>query len=107
MSGCNGIGESRGEAELKVIRAKQSACQLSTYLVGRMAMFRLRSQVQRAQGEAFDLAKYHEAVLNEGAVPVRVLPELVRARLGMKDKRRGVREELHISGTPPSDAESR
>jgi uncharacterized protein (DUF885 family) len=73
--------QSEGEARLKVIRAKQSSCQLSTYFVGRMAFYRLRQQVQRELGEKFDLGRYHEAVLVHGTLPVKYLPELVRERL--------------------------
>jgi hypothetical protein len=73
--------QSEGEARLKVIRAKQSSCQLSTYFVGRMAFYRLRQQIEREQGEKFDLGRYHEAVLDHGTLPVRYLPELVRERL--------------------------
>lgn len=73
--------QSEGEARLKIIRAKQSSAQLSTYFVGRMAMYRLRQQVQREMGDRFQLGAYHEAVLDPGAVPVKYLPELTRARL--------------------------
>lgn len=73
--------QSEGEARLKVIRSKQSSVQLSTYFTGRMAMYRLRQSVQRELGDQFDLGRYHEAVLAPGAVPVKYLPELVRARL--------------------------
>jgi uncharacterized protein (DUF885 family) len=73
--------QSDGEARLKIIRAKQSSCQLSTYYVGRTAMCRLREGIQTEMGDQFDLARYHEAVLDQGSVPVKYLPELVRARL--------------------------
>jgi uncharacterized protein (DUF885 family) len=73
--------QSEGEALGKVVRAKLSSCQLSTYFVGRMAFYRLRQAVQREQGEAFDLGRYHEAVLAHGTLPVKYLPELTRARL--------------------------
>jgi uncharacterized protein (DUF885 family) len=73
--------QSEGEAKLKLIRAKQSSVQLSTYFVGRMAFYRLRQQVERELGDRFDLGRFHEAVLQPGAVPVKYLPELVRARL--------------------------
>jgi uncharacterized protein (DUF885 family) len=73
--------QSEGEARLKIIRAKQSSCQLSTYFVGRMAHYRLRQQVERELGERFNLGRYHEAVLEPGSVPVKYLPELVRSRL--------------------------
>jgi uncharacterized protein (DUF885 family) len=76
-----GAFQSEGEARLKVIRAKQSSTQLSTYFVGRMAHYRLRQAVSRELGDKFNLGRFHEAVLNEGSVPVKYLPELVRARL--------------------------
>jgi uncharacterized protein (DUF885 family) len=77
----DGAFQSEGESRLKVIRAKQSSCQLSTYFVGRMALYRLRQEIQRELGEAFRLDRYHEAVLNLGAVPVKYLPRLVREAL--------------------------
>jgi len=73
--------QSEGEARLKIIRAKQSSTQLSTYFVGRMAHYRLRQQVQRELGDQFDLGRFHEAVLDHGSVPMKYLPELVRSRL--------------------------
>jgi uncharacterized protein (DUF885 family) len=73
--------QSEGEARLKIIRAKQTSCQLSTYYVGRTAMCRLRESIQTEMGDRFDLARYHEAVLDLGSVPVKYLPELVRERL--------------------------
>jgi hypothetical protein len=74
--------QSEGEAVAKIVRAKQSSCQLSTYFVGRTAFYRLRQQVEREQGDAFDLGRFHEAVLDNGTLPVKYLPELVRDRLG-------------------------
>jgi uncharacterized protein (DUF885 family) len=73
--------QSEGEAVGKILRCKQQSCQLSTYFVGRMAFYRLRQAVQREMGEKFDLGRYHEAVLAHGTLPVKYLPELVRARL--------------------------
>ncbi len=76
-----GAFQSEGEALLKIIRAKQSSCQLSTYFVGRMALYRLRQQMERELGDNFNLGRYHEALLDHGSVPVKYLPELVRERL--------------------------
>jgi uncharacterized protein (DUF885 family) len=76
-----GAYQSEGEARLKIIRAKQSSVQLSTYFVGRTAFYRLRQEVQRELGDDFDLGRFHEAVLDHGSVPVKFLPQLVRARL--------------------------
>lgn len=73
--------QSEGEARLKVVRAKQSSCQLSQYFTGRMAHYRLRQSMERRLGGNFGLARYHEAVLEPGAVPVKYLPELVTRQL--------------------------
>jgi uncharacterized protein (DUF885 family) len=75
------VFQSEGEAVGKIIRAKQSSCQLSTYFVGRTAFYRLRQQVEREMGDQFDLGRFHEAVLDHGTLPVKYLPELVRERL--------------------------
>ncbi|MGC9944726.1 MAG: DUF885 domain-containing protein, partial [Verrucomicrobiota bacterium] len=48
--------QSEGEARLKLIRAKQSSVQLSTYFVGRMAHYRLHQQIEREMGDKFSLA---------------------------------------------------
>jgi uncharacterized protein (DUF885 family) len=73
--------QSEGEAVAKIVRAKQSSCQLSTYFVGRTAFYRLRQQVQRELADKFELGRYHEAVLDHGTLPVKYLPELVHQRL--------------------------
>jgi uncharacterized protein (DUF885 family) len=73
--------QSEAEARLKIIRAKQSSVQLSTYFVGRMAHYRLRQKLERELGDRFELGRYHEAVLAHGSVPLKFLPELTRERL--------------------------
>jgi uncharacterized protein (DUF885 family) len=76
-----GAFQSEGEARLKLIRAKQSSTQLSTYFVGRMAHYRLRQKLERELGDKFVLGRFHEAVLEQGSIPVKYLPELVSERL--------------------------
>lgn len=78
--------QTEGEARLKIIRAKQSSVQLSTYFAGRTALVRLRNTIQRELGDAFDLGRFHEAMLSHGSVPVKFLPGLVRRQLGMETK---------------------
>jgi uncharacterized protein (DUF885 family) len=70
--------QTEGEALGKIIRSKQSSCQLSTYFVGRTAFYRLRQSIEHELGERFSLGRYHEAVLSHGTLPVKYLPELVR-----------------------------
>jgi uncharacterized protein (DUF885 family) len=77
----NRVFQSEGEALGKIVRAKLSSCQLSTYFVGRMAFYNLRQKIQREMGAKFDLGRYHEAVLDHGTLPVKYLPEVVPGRL--------------------------
>ncbi len=73
--------QSEGEAKLKIIRAKQSSVQLSTYFVGRMAHYQLHQAVEAEMGDKFNLNRYHEAVIANGSIPPKYLPELVRRQL--------------------------
>ena len=73
--------QSEGEAVGKIVRAKQSSCQLSTYFVGRTAFHRLWQRTRRAMGDRFELGRFHEAVLDHGTLPVKYLPEVVPERL--------------------------
>lgn len=79
--------QSEGEARLKIIRAKQSSVQLSTYFTGRMAHYRLRQQIEHELGDRFVLSRYHQAVLANGSIPLKFLPELVREQLGLAEKK--------------------
>jgi uncharacterized protein (DUF885 family) len=78
--------QTEGEALGKIIRSKQTSCQLSTYFVGRTAFSRLRQVIEREQGSRFHLDRYHEAVLAHGNLPVKYLPELVRETLSQKSE---------------------
>jgi uncharacterized protein (DUF885 family) len=82
-----GAYQSEGEAKLKLIRAKQSSVQLSTYFVGRMAHYQLHQAIEREMGDKFSLERYHEAVLTNGSIPPKYLPELVRRNLGLEEKK--------------------
>ena len=68
--------QTEAEAVGKIARAKQSSTQLSTYFVGRTAFYRLRQDVQRKQGDKFDLGKYPRGRAEPrhaaGEVPARV-----------------------------------
>ena len=74
--------QSEGEAIGKIIRAKQSSCQLSTYFVGPDGVLPAAAGGCRtSRATRFDLGRYHEAVLDHGTLPVKYLPELVQRRL--------------------------
>ena len=66
------------EATAKLQRAKLSSCQLPTYFVGWRGWLRVREEYQKAQGNSFRLAEFHDKALQQGAVPLAVLGRLLR-----------------------------
>ena len=69
--------QSEGEAKAKLVRAKGTAVQLSTYYIGFLEMLELRKDYEAAAGKDFTLAEFHHKVLTAGAPPMRYLRELV------------------------------
>jgi uncharacterized protein (DUF885 family) len=41
----------------------------------------MRAEAEQRQGEAFDIRKFHSAVLDSGSLPLGVLDRVVRSRL--------------------------
>jgi hypothetical protein len=70
------------EAKGKLLRAKLSSAQLPTYYVGIREWFALRKQYQEKAGAAWDMQKFHDMVLDEGALPVPVVGRLVLPTAG-------------------------
>ena len=69
--------QTQAEAEGKLLRVKLSSTQLPTYYVGIREWFALRQKYQAAAGKNFNLLKFHDLVLDEGALPVPVVEKLV------------------------------
>ncbi|KAA6465156.1 DUF885 domain-containing protein [Acidobacteria bacterium AB60] len=69
--------QTRAEAEGKLQRAKLSSTQLPTYFVGTMDWWRVRREYQEAKGKDFTLAEFHDRALDEGALPVPLLMDLL------------------------------
>lgn len=47
--------------------------QATAYMVGKLKLMELRERARNAQGEAFDLRAFHDAVLEDGPVPLSML----------------------------------
>ncbi|HEX3685078.1 MAG TPA: DUF885 domain-containing protein [Bryobacteraceae bacterium] len=69
--------QEKEEAEAKLQRAKLSSCQLPTYFVGWHGWDRLRDAYQKKEGSDFRLSEFHERALQEGAVPLPVLSDIL------------------------------
>jgi uncharacterized protein (DUF885 family) len=69
--------QTRAEAEGKLQRAKLSSTQLPTYYVGTSEWWRLRKAYESARGKDFTLAEFHDRALDEGALPVPWLKDIL------------------------------
>ena len=69
--------QTQAEAEGKLVRAKLSSTQLPTYYVGLREWLAFRKRYQAAAGATFDMMKFHDAVLDEGPLPVPVVEKLI------------------------------
>ena len=74
--------QTQAEAEGKLLRAKLSSTQLPTYYVGLREWLALRKEYQAKAGKTFDMLKYHDLVLDQGALPVPVVGKLVMPTAG-------------------------
>jgi len=65
------------EAAGKWTRARLTSAQLPTYFVGWQEHLDLRKEVEKREGDKFDLKAYHDKVLSFGSPPVRYVRELM------------------------------
>ena len=72
--------QEREEAVAKLQRAQLSSCQLPMYFVGWSGWRRVLGDERKRMGADFNLARFHEEALKEGAVPLPVLDELLKGK---------------------------
>ncbi len=58
--------------------------QATAYKIGMIKILELRELAKRQLGATFDLRQYHDLVLKNGAVPLNILEENVRAWIAKK-----------------------
>jgi len=69
--------QEREEAVAKLQRAQLSSCQLDFYYAGLNGWNEVRAHYRQRHGQDFSLQGFHEAALNEGAVPLPTLDRLL------------------------------
>jgi uncharacterized protein (DUF885 family) len=70
--------QEKEEATAKLQRAQLSSCQLPTYFVGWRGWLDTREDYKKRKGAAFRVPAFHDAALKESAVPLPVLPTLLK-----------------------------
>jgi uncharacterized protein (DUF885 family) len=70
-------GVCRPEVDRYICRPGQA----TSYMVGRLEIERIRREAEERQGAAFDVRRFHSAVLDSGSLPLGVLDRVVSARL--------------------------
>jgi uncharacterized protein (DUF885 family) len=60
--------------------------QATSYKVGQLAILRMREEAEKALGPKFDLREFHEVVLMNGAMPLAVVEDTVRAWIAARQK---------------------
>lgn len=69
--------QTQAEAEGKLKRAKLTSAQLPTYYLGLREWLAFRERYQKQAGKNFDMLKFHNAVLDEGPLPVPIVEKLL------------------------------
>ena len=64
--------------------------QALAYKIGELKIKQLRRQSQDALGEGFDIKRFHDAVLNKGAVPLDILESQINAWIAAEKNRLGI-----------------
>jgi uncharacterized protein (DUF885 family) len=70
-----------GMVRPEVDRYIVSPGQATSYMIGRIEIQRMRAEAEQRQGSAFEVRKFHSAVLDSGSLPLGVLDQVVRSRL--------------------------
>ena len=64
-------------AEGEIDRYNSWPGQAPSYMIGRLEILRLREQARSALGERFDIRAFHDAVLEDGTVPLGLLRQKI------------------------------
>ncbi|HXA67046.1 MAG TPA: DUF885 domain-containing protein [Bryobacteraceae bacterium] len=74
----NDTFQEKEEATAKIQRAQLSSCQLPMYFIGWRGWLDVHEDYKKRKGAAFQLSEFHDAALKESAVPLPVLPQLLK-----------------------------
>ena len=82
------VGESRLFVESEVDRYLSNPGQALAYMIGQLKIIELRDRAQAKLGQRFDLRRFHNAVLDQGPLPLtlleRYIDDWIAAQAGSK-----------------------
>jgi uncharacterized protein (DUF885 family) len=78
---------SRLDATKEVERYFNNPGQATSYMIGQLKIFELRDRAQKALGDRFDIRDFHAVVLENGAVPLEMLEQLVNRYIAARSAR--------------------
>lgn len=61
--------------------------QATAYKIGELEILRLRELAREQLGEAFDIKEFHDIILKNGSVPLKILEQVVREYIAGKEKK--------------------
>jgi uncharacterized protein (DUF885 family) len=73
----NDTFQTQAEADGKLQRAKLSSTQLPTYFLGNRQWWTLRKKYEAVKGSSFNLEEFHNQALDQGALPLEYLEQII------------------------------
>jgi len=76
-------GQSTGASQYNILRYAAWPGQSTAYMIGLLTILDLRDRVRAAEGDAFNLAEFHDVILRNGSLPLSVLVRVVTEHYGL------------------------
>ena len=83
-------GQSEGGATNEVLRYMVWPGQALGYKIGELTILELRAKAEKRLGKRFDLRAFHDALLEEGPLPLSMLRQRVDAWIDAQDRKRSL-----------------
>jgi uncharacterized protein (DUF885 family) len=83
-------GSTEGGATGEVLRYMTWPGQALAYKIGELTILELRAKAEKRLGKRFDIRAFHDAILEEGHVPLDMLRQRIDAWIDEQDKRRSL-----------------
>jgi uncharacterized protein (DUF885 family) len=83
-------GQSQGGATNEVLRYMVWPGQALGYKIGELTILELRAKAEKRLGQRFDLRAFHDAILEEGPLPLSMLKQRMEAWIDAQDRKRSL-----------------